>query len=545
MKLKRINGLIFEKMVRNGLANLQMHEARINAMNVFPVTDGDTGTNMCLTLKNGIIHAKSSENLAHYLKQLSDGMLLGARGNSGVILSQIFKGFYLALSSDSIADVSELRDAFIRGYLTAYQAVVRPVEGTILTVARLGIENIKAHLKRGVYVPNLFSMYLAEMRKVLSQTPDMLPVLKEAGVLDSGGLGYVLLIEGMEKSLYGEEIMSSATESTSTANPTIIDKSKFNENSFFQLGYCTEFLLQLLNSRQAFNLDNYINALHKYGDSLVCVKNDSIVKVHIHTRLPANVIAESQKYGEFVSFKLENMQLQHDALGEVAVAKTVKHKDIATIAISNGEGIMEMFNNFGVDVVIDGGKTMNTSSAEILEALKKVDAEKIVIFPNHENIFKAAEQAVKLSGLDNVIIAPTKDVLHCYYALAMDIGDYEDIDSRLNMFKEGYESINTISIVECAKTCDIGGVHCEKDAFVAIKDGQPLTCEKDYCSVISKVKEKGFFDDKEAIIVLTGQDVRDEQIQEINDYITDLFPDKEVSFLEGRQRTYNLIIGVV
>ena len=544
MKLKRINGLVFEKMVRNGLANLQMNEAKLNAMNVFPVTDGDTGTNMCLTLKNGVDNACSNANLAHYLKQLSDGMLLGARGNSGVILSQIFRGFYLALSSDSIADVSELRDAFIRGYLTAYQAVVRPVEGTMLTVARLGIENIKAHINRNVFVPNLFSMYLAEMRKVLAQTPEMLPVLKEAGVLDSGGYGYVLLVEGMEKSLYGEDITFSATE-VSHSTPVTIDKTKFNENSRFELGYCTEFLLQLLNSRQSFDIDDYIKALNRYGDSLVCVKNDSIVKVHIHTRLPANVIAESQKYGEFISFKLENMQLQHDELSEVAVSKEIEHKDIAVIAISNGEGIKEMFDSFGVDVIIDGGKTMNTSAEEILNAIKSVNAEKIVIFPNHENIFKATEQAVKLSGQNNIIIAPTKDVLHCYYALAMDIGDYEDIDSRLEMFRQGYESINTVSIVECAKTCTINNVNCFKGYFVAICDGKPIACEKDYRTLISALKDKSFFDEKEAIIVSTGQEVNDEQVQWVNDYITSLFPEKEVSIIEGKQRTYNLIIGVI
>ena len=544
MKLKRINGLVFEKMVRNGLANLQMNEAKLNAMNVFPVTDGDTGTNMCLTLKNGVDNACSNTNLAHYLKQLSDGMLLGARGNSGVILSQIFRGFYLALSSDSIADVSELRDAFIRGYLTAYKAVVRPVEGTMLTVARLGIENIKAHINRNVFVPNLFSMYLAEMRKVLAQTPEMLPVLKEAGVLDSGGYGYVLLVEGMEKSLYGEDITFSTTE-VSQSTPITIDKSKFNENSHFELGYCTEFLLQLLNSRQSFDIDEYIKALNRYGNSLVCVKNDNIVKVHIHTRFPANVIAESQKYGEFVSFKLENMQLQHDELGEVAVAKEVKHKDIAIIAISNGDGIKEMFESFGVDVIIDGGRTMNTSAEEILSAIKSVDAEKIIIFPNHENIFKATEQAVKLSGQNNIIIAPTKDVLHCYYALAMDIGDYEDIDSRLEMFKQGYEAITTVSVVECAKTCTLNGVHCIKDSFVAIHEGQPIICEKDYCTIISSLKNKAFFEEKETIIILKGQDVSDGEIQAINDYLTALFPEKEVSILEGRQRVYNLIIGVI
>ena len=208
MKVKRINGLMFEKMAKNALANLQNNESKVNEMNVFPVTDGDTGTNMLLTLAHGIEHAQPNSHLGNYLKQLSEGMLLGARGNSGVILSQIFKGFYEELESDSVADVSELRDAFVQAYKTAYKSVNRPVEGTILTVAREGIENIRSQIRRNVYVPNLFSMYLAELRKSLANTPEMLPVLKDAGVVDSGGYGYILIIEGMEKSLYGEEIVA-------------------------------------------------------------------------------------------------------------------------------------------------------------------------------------------------------------------------------------------------------------------------------------------------------------------------------------------------
>ncbi|MBO5788740.1 MAG: DAK2 domain-containing protein [Clostridia bacterium] len=255
MSIKRINGTDLERMVKMAYLNLQKHEAAINAMNVFPVTDGDTGTNMRLTLLNGIHHATPNTHLGNYLKQLSDGMLLGARGNSGVILSQIFRGFYLALSSDSIADVGELRDAFILGYKTAYQSVTRPVEGTILTVAREGIENIKSQIGRNTYIPNLISMYVAEMRKTLSHTPEMLPVLKEAGVVDSGGYGYILMMEGMEKCLYGEEI--SADEETWLApTPTpmvsIGSSAKFNENSNFELGYCMEFLLQLVRCKTAF-----------------------------------------------------------------------------------------------------------------------------------------------------------------------------------------------------------------------------------------------------------------------------------------------------
>jgi len=543
MNIKRINGHIFEKMVKNGLSNLKQYEEKVNAMNVFPVTDGDTGTNMCLTLENGIRHAPSDKNFGLYLKGLSDGMLLGARGNSGVILSQIFRGFYLELARDSIADVSELRDAFIRGYQTAYQTVTRPVEGTILTVAREGIEKIKNQIGRGVYVPTLFSMYLAEMRKTLAQTPEMLPVLKEAGVVDSGGMGYVLLVEGMEKCLYGEEITSPKLDFSSQ---TVYNKGGvFNSSSVFEVGYCMEFLLQLLNSRQAFVLEEYIKALQPLGDSLVCVQNDEIVKVHIHTKTPSKIIEESQKFGEFTSFKLENMQIQCDEmLGELAVAKEAEHKPLAIIAISNGTGIKELFDSFGCDVVIDGGRTMNTSSEEILNALNSVSADKIVLFPNHENIVKAAEQAVEISKLDNVVVMPSKTVMECYYALAMDAPDSEDIEERLQALEEGCRSIRVFQVTQCVKSCVCNGIVCTKGEYVILEKGKPIACVKEYQQTVGVLTESGVFEESENCIVFTGLDAKTFDADAYEQGLREQGV-LDVSFVDGQQRIYDLIIGVI
>jgi len=543
MNIKRINGHIFEKMVKNGLSNLKQYEEKVNAMNVFPVTDGDTGTNMCLTLENGIRHAPSDKNFGLYLKGLSDGMLLGARGNSGVILSQIFRGFYLELARDSIADVSELRDAFIRGYQTAYQTVTRPVEGTILTVAREGIEKIKNQIGRGVYVPTLFSMYVAEMRKTLAQTPEMLPVLKEAGVVDSGGMGYVLLVEGMEKCLYGEEITSPKLDFSSQ---TVYNKGGvFNSSSVFEVGYCMEFLLQLLNSRQAFVLEEYIKALQPLGDSLVCVQNDEIVKVHIHTKTPSKIIEESQKFGEFTSFKLENMQIQCDEmLGELAVAKEAEHKPLAIIAISNGTGIKELFDSFGCDVVIDGGRTMNTSSEEILNALNSVSADKIVLFPNHENIVKAAEQAVEISKLDNVVVMPSKTVMECYYALAMDAPDSEDIEERLQALEEGCRSIRVFQVTQCVKSCVCNGIVCTKGEYVILEKGKPIACVKEYQQTVGVLTESGVFEESENCIVFTGLDAKTFDADAYEQGLREQGV-LDVSFVDGQQRIYDLIIGVI
>ena len=542
MKIKHINGLMFEKMVRNALANLQNNESKINDMNVFPVTDGDTGTNMLLTLSNGIEHAQSNIHLGNYLKELSSGMLLGARGNSGVILSQIFKGFADELESDSIADVTELRDAFVRAYKTAYKSVTRPVEGTILTVAREGIEKIKAQVGRNVFVPNLFSMYLAEMRKTLAQTPEMLPVLKEANVVDSGGYGYVLLIEGMEKSLYGEEIVAKkrADQQTKTT-----DLSLFNENSDFELGYCMEFLLQTLKSRRPLRIEDYTKNLNLLGSSLVVVQSNSIVKVHVHTKNPAPIITYSQKFGEFVSFKLENMQVQHDELRTKEEAKVKKpHKPLGIIAISNGTGVAELFESFNCDVVIDGGKTMNTSSEEILNALQSISADKIVIYPNHENIFKAAQQAVSISKLDNVVIMPSKSVMECYYSLAMDNGE-DNLDSRVRSLLQGCEAVTTVSVTKCAKDCVYNQVTCIKGQYVVLLKGSPIACVKTYEDIVTVLSEKNLLSDFENCIIFTGMDLQNFNEQQMQKLIEKANSQLEISFVDGQQRVYDLVIGLV
>ena len=346
MSIRRINGLQLEKMIRNGLANLEASESEVNRLNVFPVADGDTGTNMCLTLSNGIRRAKSHVEAGLYLKELSEGMLLGARGNSGVILSQLFKGMWQELARTTMIGPGEMRGALIRSYRVAYAAVVQPVEGTILTVAREGIEHIRSQISRTTGIDTLLSMYIAEMRKTLSYTPEMLDVLKEAGVIDSGALGYILICEGMLKYLYGDVLKTRDVprEESKTTDETL-SSTLFNENSVFEDGYCMEFILQLMKTasyNQRFRLQSYIDDLKIYGNSLAVIQDNTRVKVHIHTHKPAKVIALSQEYGEFLNFKLENMQLQHT---ETMLQKelTDSQKCLSAIAVVNGEHDHEPF----------------------------------------------------------------------------------------------------------------------------------------------------------------------------------------------------------
>ena len=313
MNAKRIDGTLFAQMLQSGLNSLLNAERELNALNVFPVADGDTGTNMRLTLQNGMRMAGANAKLCNYLRELSGGMLLSARGNSGVILSQLFKGLYLELARCSAATTEDMRNALIRAYQVAYAAVINPVEGTMLTVAREGIENIKSFITRSLPLDRLFIMYLAEMSRVLERTPEMLPVLKESGVVDSGGKGWITLIGGMLQALTGEKLPAFLAPAPE-ASPAP-DFSRFTENSRFEDGYCTEFILQTLKDpayRQDFDLKAFTEALGALGTSLVVVQQDSRVKVHIHAKDPAPIIGLARRYGEFLTFKLENMQVQHN-----------------------------------------------------------------------------------------------------------------------------------------------------------------------------------------------------------------------------------------
>ena len=472
----RINGTLFREMVLNGLNNLCNHEKEINAMNVFPVADGDTGTNMRLTIENGYKNAAPNEHLGTYLKDLSAGMLLGARGNSGVILSQLFKGIYLALARDGIANPREMKEALIRGYRTAYSAVVNPVEGTILTVAREGIENTKNQIYGDISFKTFFSIYLAEMNKSLERTPELLADLKEAGVLDSGAKGYIVIIEGMYKALLGTKINTEYV--VETVDEAKEQKSFFGVDSKFEKGYCMEFLLQLLNAKKyqkTFNLDAFIEMLKPQGNSLVVLQEGTIVKVHIHTFNPSVIITLARQYGEFVAFKLENMQLQHNEYVSKKKEK-LPHKSLGIIAVVDGEGVEELFKSMGVDVVIQGGQTMNTSSQEFVNALEVMDADDIIILPNNPNIFEAAHQAVEMSNLANVTIIKSKTVLEGYYALAMDIPD-ADNKTRIKEMDDGKNGIVSISVASAAKEYKSKDVECHIGDKITVINGEVVASE--------------------------------------------------------------------
>lgn len=538
MKTNSINGLQLKKMLQNALAHLQQAEDELNNLNVFPVADGDTGTNMCATLESGLQNTRHTEESCAFLKDLSDGMLLGARGNSGVILSQMFRGFYETLNNDNDIRVEDLSDAFVGAYKSAYASVVHPVEGTILTVAREGIEHIRAQIDHNTTIDQLLSLYLYEMRKSLALTPEKLPALKEAGVVDSGALGYILLVEGMEKYLRGE--LLDATVSKPAAAQQSIDFSLFDENSTFSDGYCLEFILQLMHHSdysQSFSLSNYISVLKTLGESIVAVQDGSRVKVHIHTMKPANVLSASQEYGEFLTCKIENMQLQHNEHIQKAVVP--QHKPLAIVTVVDSIHAKTIFSELGCDCVINGGRKMNVSVQELTDAFRSVDADSIIVLPNNSNVIQTAQQAASLFHNCPVHILTTHSVPQGYSAIAMDVPDSTDLDYRIRQMKKGMSQAITLSVAIASRDYYVNGMNCSKGSIIGILDGRIVSTGSDPQLVF--VEGLHFIedvDDMETCIVFRGSSESADDEEQLAQKINAAYPMLDVCFIDGGSELY-------
>lgn len=542
--MKELDGILYKKMLENGLALLANDENRINALNVFPVPDGDTGTNMRLTLEGGINNMPETNSLMDAAKGLSRGMLLGARGNSGVILSQLFKGQYLYFKDKNDASALDFAEALEQGYKTAYNAVIHPAEGTILTVAREGIHLIKSNINSNTTLKELLIALIDQMEKSLANTPNLLPVLKEAGVIDSGGAGLVLIYKGMLKYLDNEIVKRNDVIVSKASAYTSKENEAFDENSELIFGYCTEFILQLQNKKvdvNNFDVNKFIKYLESIGDSIVCFKDDTKVKVHVHTFKPGDVMNEAQKYGEFISLKIENMSLQHN--------ETLNHnkpKKLVTIAVANGAGIVNEFKCFGCDVVINGGDTFNTSSEEFIMAIKGNPADNYIIFPNNKNIILAAKQAKELLGNDNIHIIETKSMVECYFGLQMTaLSDSEiEIDEHLENIKEGIEGVNTLSITRAIRKTVVDGIEINGGDYLAILDGKIIKTSLNRDDLVMEaLKLVPEIEDKAIISIFTGKNISEDEIEDLSNKLSDSY-DAEVGVIDGKQDIYDFIIGI-
>ncbi|MCQ2426804.1 MAG: DAK2 domain-containing protein [Clostridia bacterium] len=546
MKIRKINGTDLEKMLAGGLSNIKTHEAEINDLNVFPVPDGDTGTNMRLTLENGLKKAVSSADAGTYMKGVSEGMLLGARGNSGVILSQIFKGIAAELAREPWVGPAELRNALIRGYKTAYSTVLKPAEGTILTVTREGIEHIRSQLDRNTSIDSIFAMYIAEMKKSLAMTPELLPVLKEAGVVDSGAKGFIVIAEGMLGALRGE-LVSTPESTAPTEKPQGPDLSFFDADSTFEYGYCLEFILQLMNGagyNHRFREDAFTSELSKLGDSLVVVKDGTRIKVHVHTKRPERIIALAREFGEFLSFKLDNMQLQHNE----HIAKTAKkpRSKFARIAVVNGDGMKKIFSELGCEIVIDGGRTMNTSSQEFIAAFKLANAETVAVLPCSKNIYFAARQAASMYKESRVEVLEAPGMAEGYYALAMDVVDSTDPDYRISQMKTGIETVKSVAIATASRDSEMHGFRISAGKAIAISGGE-IVAVADTPEAAAGIALTGLPDiaDAETFIVFCAEPADEAGKEALAETVSASFPLADISFLDGYQEIYRYIICAV
>ena len=553
---KTIDGALFEKMILGGVANLQKNAQKVNDLNVFPIPDGDTGENMYLTLQSGLNELLRDEHTSIGAKAhaMAQGMLLGARGNSGVILSQLFFGLSEGLKGQDESTVINLGEALKTGVKCAYGAVAHPVEGTILTVAREAVENICAQHYEEMTIEEFFSGYLVEMKKSLEKTPNLLAVLKEAGVIDSGGAGLVYITEGFCKTLGGEKVEN--VESLAGTTQKSVDLSKFDENSVMEFGYCTELLLRLQTSKtdvEAFSVDGLIEYLESIGDSVVAFKTGTIVKLHVHTMTPYLVLQYCQQFGEYLTVKIENMTLQHnethEAEEETAIAEEIEIKmpkrarrPYATVTVASGEGLRQTFLEMGADYVISGGQTNNPSADDFIKAFDAVNADYVFVLPNNSNIIMAAKQAAQMYADSQIRVIESKNVGQGYSALSM--VDYElgSADAIQEQMTESMAGTVTGMVARAVRTTELNGVKVEKDGYMGFTDHTMLLCEKEKTVAVCSLVDKLNIWEKEFLIVVYGNGVTEEEKDELRNYMSEKYPQVEMYEIEGKQDVYDFLL---
>ncbi|TFG82686.1 MAG: DAK2 domain-containing protein [Erysipelotrichales bacterium] len=540
--MKTINGSMFKIMLESGANNLTNHHHEIDALNVFPVPDGDTGTNMNLTFASGIREAKAvlNDHVGDIAKVLSKGLLMGARGNSGVILSQIFRGFYQAVDGKASLNVKDISEALVKGTEIAYKAVMRPVEGTILTVLRESGKQAQDYLQShpDKDILEYFDFLIQSAHESLQNTPELLPILKEVGVVDSGGAGYVTILEGFRLGLKGTPVQ--------LLEKTEIGHGVQTEYENAEFGYCTEFILKISDENfDLFDENKLRNALARIGESIVVVQDEDIVKVHVHTLAPGEALNLGQRYGEFLKLKIENMQQQHEHIVEAAIHKSneMPKKKYALIAVAAGEGIRRLFEEYRVDVVISGGQTMNPSTEDFVAACRKVNADHIFILPNNSNIILAAQQAESILDEVDVRVLTSKSIPQGLSACIM-FNPEVGIDENLAEMKKAIKHVKTGQVTYAIKDTVFEGMEISAGDYMGIFDKNIVVSTKDKVEATKTLLEELIDKDSEIITVLVGEDVSEAEQSEIDEFIAKQFPSLEVETIQGQQPVYSFIFGV-
>lgn len=549
MSTFKIDGTLLKQMIINGAVNLENNSDKIDQLNVFPVPDGDTGTNMKLTLSSGAKEIKNLEtkSISEVAKKLSRGLLMGARGNSGVILSQLFRGFASGLEGVEIADAVVFSKALKKGVETAYKAVMKPVEGTILTVSRESAEEVSRVATPEMSFEELLSRLVNEAKRSLNRTPDLLPVLKEVGVVDSGGAGLLTIYEGFEKAIKGEILK--LDEKMDVKQSESVQSAFMTEDITFM--YCTEFIVQLEEEKtriNPFTEQRLSNFLSEIGDSLVVVHDSDIVKVHVHTNEPGKALNFAQQYGEFLKLKIENMKEQHSSIVSEAShtmepKKKAEKKDYAIIAVCAGEGLANIFKEMGCDIIISGGQTMNPSTEDFLKAIKESNARNIIIFPNNSNIIMAANQAAEVTEDVNVKVIPTKTIPQGYSSLLI-FNPAQDIDANYQGMLQQMKEVKSGQITYAVRDTQYNGINIKKDDYMGFIEKDIVVSHKERLEATLQLLSKMIDDDTEIITVFYGDDVNDDEVEKISEYVETNHEDVELEILEGNQPVYSYIIAV-
>lgn len=546
--VKFLGGLLMAKMALGGARQLSAHADEVNKLNVFPVPDGDTGDNMRMTIESGIsaIENLDTDDLAEVMKVLSHGMLLGARGNSGVILSQFFAGTAKGFETSEKADPTTLGNALEMGVQQAYTSVMTPTEGTILTVAREAVEYAVSRITPESTIRSFFADLVKEMHASVERTPEVLKVLKEAGVVDSGGAGLFYIMDGFNRVLNGEEVAASTTApAVAPAKRVDVTASGFGPDSEMTYGYCTELLVQLQRSKtdiDSFDIEGLKAFLAEIGDSIVAFKVDSIVKIHVHTLTPEKVLAHCRQFGEFLTVKIENMSVQHTELLEKEEAAPAVTKKYGVVAVSNGPGIEALFRELGTDEIVQGGQTQNPSTNDFLEAFTKVPAEHIFVFPNNGNILMAAQQAAELYAHATVHVIPSKSIGTGYVAVSsinFDAASPEDIIAELT---EAMQRVTAGYVSPAIRDTDMNGVHVSKGDTIGIIDKEIVVSEADRVAATNNLAAKLLaIPGKFMLTVFCGKDSAAEEQEALQAYLSEHHPSAEVYFIDGGQEIYPYI----
>ncbi|OBA08663.1 hypothetical protein A9D36_05180 [Bacillus subtilis] len=551
MSIRTLDGRTFAEMILAGAQNLSQNASAVDALNVFPVPDGDTGTNMNLSMTSGAreVEQMDTDDIGKVGSALSKGLLMGARGNSGVILSQLFRGFSKSIETKKEINALEFAAALQAGVDMAYKAVMKPVEGTILTVAKDAAKKAVALAEKETDITALMAAVTEEAEASLNRTPDLLPVLKEVGVVDSGGKGLLCVYEGFLASLKGEtvpqKVVLPSLDDMVSAEHHKSAQSMMNTEDI-EFGFCTEVMVRLDQTKREFDEGTFRQDLSQFGDSLLVIADESLAKVHIHAEEPGNVLNYAQHYGELIKIKIENMREQHTSIisQESKPAdneKTPAKQPYGIVTVAMGEGISDLFKSIGASVVIEGGQTMNPSTEDIVEAVKSVNAETVFILPNNSNIIMAANQAASVMD-EQVFVIPAKTVPQGMSALLAFNPDQEAEANEANMLS-AIQQVKSGQVTYSVRDTHIDGKDIKKGDFMGILNGTIIGTAEDQLSAAKMLLSEMIGEDDEIVTILYGEDASQEEAEELEAFLSEKYEEIEVEIHNGKQPLYSYIVS--